>query len=337
MTKLFANSEFAAEVSVACDAVRLAARVCRTVQAGIRPEALEKKDRSPVTIADFASQALVCRALHAAFPQDPVIGEEDARELRGGKTADFLQQIVAEISAVGVSGTGEEVCDWIDRGYTSDYQPRFWTLDPIDGTKGFLRGQQYAISLALIIEGRIEVGLLGCPNLSPRQDDAEAKADASGALFVSVRGAGTVVLPLDSQEAQPRSVRVRDIADPAAARLCESVESGHSSHGRSAEIARKLGITRDPIRLDSQAKYATVADGRADIYLRLPTRQDYVEKIWDHAGGVLVIEEAGGRVTDIDGKPLDFTHGRGLTENRGVVATGGQLHEAVLAAVREAG
>src|SRR5690606_16270063 len=115
----------------------------------------------------------------------------------------------------------------------------------------------------------------------------------------------------------------------------ESVESGHSAHSESARIAQKLGISRSPIRLDSQAKYATVADGRADIYLRLPTRADYVEKIWDHAGGVLVVQEAGGTVTDIHGKPLEFTHGRGLNANQGVVATAGTLHEQVLAAIRQ--
>ena len=334
MSQLFSNSQYASEVATAVTAVRQAARVCRAVQASIRPESLQKKDKSPVTIADFASQGLICRDLHAAFPGDPVIGEENAAELREGETAAFLDRIVSEIAAVGVTGTGEDVCDWIDRGYTSEYQPRFWTLDPIDGTKGFLRGEQYAISLALIIEGRIEVGLLGCPNLSPRQDDAEAVQDPTGSLFVAVRGNGTVLLPMD-ESAEPRSVRVRDIADPAQARLCESVESGHSAHGDSAKIAARLGISRDPIRLDSQAKYATVADGRADIYLRLPTRADYVEKIWDHAGGVLVIEEAGGTVTDIHGKPLEFTHGRGLKANQGVVATGGQLHEKVLQAVKQ--
>ena len=88
------------------------------------------------------------------------------------------------------------------------------------------------------------------------------------------------------------------------------------------------------VRLDSQAKYAVVARGEADVYLRLPTRADYREKIWDHAGGVLVVEEAGGQVTDIDGLPLDFTHGRELSANRGVVVTNGRLHDDVLRTIR---
>ena len=85
----------------------------------------------------------------------------------------------------------------------------------------------------------------------------------------------------DTADAASQPVRVSATADPGDARLCESVESGHSSHGHSARIAARLGITSDPVRLDSQAKYAVVGRGEADIYLRLPTRADYNEKIWE--------------------------------------------------------
>ncbi len=89
--------------------------------------------------------------------------------------------------------------------------------------------------------------------------------------------------------------------------------------------------------MDSQAKYAVVARGEADIYLRLPTRADYREKIWDHAAGALLVTEAGGVVTDIAGRPLEFHHGRELTANRGVIVTNGCLHSQVIDAVRATG
>ena len=89
--------------------------------------------------------------------------------------------------------------------------------------------------------------------------------------------------------------------------------------------------------MDSQAKYAVVARGEADIYLRLPTRADYREKIWDHAAGALIVAEAGGTVTDIHGRPLEFHHGRELAANRGVIVTNGRLHDRVLEAIRELG
>ena len=95
-------------------------------------------------------------------------------------------------------------------------------------------------------------------------------------------------------------------------------------------MVQRLGIAVDPVRLDSQAKYAVVAQGQAEIYLRLPTRKDYQEKIWDHAAGSIVVEEAGGRVTDVLGKPLDFSQGRTLANNRGVVASNAAVHDRFL-------
>ena len=68
-------ANFDDELRVAIEAVRTAARVCRSVQEKITPDVMEKDDRSPVTVADFASQAVICRAIGAAFPGDPIIGD----------------------------------------------------------------------------------------------------------------------------------------------------------------------------------------------------------------------------------------------------------------------
>jgi 3'(2'), 5'-bisphosphate nucleotidase len=329
--------DFTQELSVAISSVRTAARICRTVQRQITPEALEKKDRSPVTIADFASQATVCKALAEVFPDDPIVGEEDSAELRTSDQSEFLARVQQELAAVGIEGDAERVCSWIDLGNGSATD-RFWTLDPIDGTKGFLRGQQYAISLALIVNGQICVAALGCPNLA--LDDGGSEGAEPGSLLFAVRDRGAFVTSIEGDTFSPddaTAIRVSPASTWPEARLCESVESGHSSHSRSAQIAESLGIVKPPIRLDSQAKYAVVARGEADVYLRLPTRKDYREKIWDHAGGVLVVQEAGGTVTDVTGKPLDFTHGAELAANRGVAVSNGRLHAQVIDALRDAG
>ena len=323
------------ELQTAIAAVRQAARVTQAVQKQITEDVLEKQDRSPVTIADYASQAVICHALKEALPDDPIVGEEDAAELRGVDNAGFVNRILEELAAIDVDTTADEVCSWIDLGNGTGGS-RFWTLDPIDGTKGFLRGQQYAISLALIVDGELTVAVLGCPNLPLDPDDETSP----GTLFFAVRGKGAFVFSVEDSDvsiAEATRVHTGTAVDWLDARLCESVESGHSSHSRSAQIADSLGITKEPIRLDSQAKYAVVARGQADIYLRLPTRKAYQEKIWDHAGGVLVVQEAGGTVSDINGKPLDFTQGHELTQNRGVVVSNGPLHEAVVKAVQDAG
>ena len=87
--------------------------------------------------------------------------------------------------------------------------------------------------------------------------------------------------------------------------------------------------------MDSQAKYGSIARGAGDIYLRLPTSKTYQEKIWDHAAGDLIVREAGGQVTDTLGRRLDFTRGRTLAENKGVVAAPAAVHGQVLQAVQE--
>jgi 3'(2'), 5'-bisphosphate nucleotidase len=76
-----------------------------------------------------------------------------------------------------------------------------------------------------------------------------------------------------------------------------------------------------------------------DVNLRLlsPARLDYREKVWDQAAGSIVVEEAGGRVSDLDGKPLDFSQGRTLAANRGVLATNELLHEAILDGLKQIG
>jgi HAL2 family 3'(2'),5'-bisphosphate nucleotidase len=343
------SRQYEREQAVAIQAVREAARLCRAVANQISPEVLAKKDKSPVTVADFGSQALICRTLAQTFPNDPVIAEEDAVELRGPENAAILAQVLRHVRAVRSDTAGsasvmideEQVCRWIDHGGGSRYSERFWTLDPIDGTKGFLRGEQYAIALALIVDGRIAVAALACPNLpTPPGTEQPGGGGNGGPIFHAVSGQGAFVVAGDGPDGvDPSPVRLsvsrRD--QPADARFCESVESGHSAQGDAAAVAARLLITAPPLRMDSQAKYAVVARGEADIYLRLPTRADYREKIWDHAAGALIVAESGGVVTDVAGRPLEFSHGRELTANRGVVVTNARLHAQVIEAVRAAG
>src|SRR5262249_17263124 len=94
------SESYIREREVAIRAVCEAARLCRAVRAAIAPEALAKKDQSPVTVADFGSQALICRTLAEAFPDDPVIAEEDADELRQPQNAPLLAEVLRHIRAV---------------------------------------------------------------------------------------------------------------------------------------------------------------------------------------------------------------------------------------------
>ncbi|NRA97784.1 MAG: 3'(2'),5'-bisphosphate nucleotidase, partial [Planctomycetes bacterium] len=262
-------------------------------------------------------------------PNDPVVGEENSDALRADGREAARRAVVEHVSAEIGSGTDERrVLDWIDRGGADALANRYWTVDPIDGTKGFLRGDQYAVALALIEDGEVVLGALGCPNLPD-------PGGGRGGLFAACAGDGARSYALwDEDDVSGSPVSVQQVASPSEARFCESVESGHSNQSESAEIARLLGIRREPFRIDSQCKYAAVARGDASIYLRMPSRKNYREKIWDHAAGKIVVESAGGTVTDVNGRPLDFRKGRTLEDNRGIVATAGSIHDAVIEAVQ---
>ncbi|KAG1472544.1 hypothetical protein G6F56_001481 [Rhizopus delemar] len=196
--------------------------------------------------------------------------------------------------------------------------------------EGFLRGGQYAVCLALIENGIVQLGVIGCPNLPLNHNQPEGE---KGSLFIAVRGQGAFQRSF-TNESENR-VQFADISSTEQSTFCESVEAGHSSHGDAEEIAKLLGITRTPVRMDSQAKYCSISRGDADIYLRLPTSKSYVEKIWDHASGNVLVTEAGGKVTDIHGQPLDFSIGRTLEKNKGVIASKASIHDHVLQAVQK--
>ncbi|HEY9879583.1 MAG TPA: 3'(2'),5'-bisphosphate nucleotidase [Leptolyngbyaceae cyanobacterium] len=315
------------EKTLAITAATLAAQLCENIRREIVPEAIAKNDRSPVTIADFGSQAIICKALAEAFPNDPVVAEEDAAELRKPEMAAVLAQATEQIQRLIPEATPKAVVDWIDHG-NGTVGKRYWTLDPIDGTKGFLRGDQYAIALALVEDGDIKVGVLACPALQFNHTEA-------GLLLVAVRGEGAQMMPLSAQQSQP--IQVTTATDSEQFRFVESVESGHGDQTQQAAVAKAAGISQASVRMDSQAKYAAVAAGQAVLYLRLPSPKspDYREKIWDHAAGVIVVEEAGGQVTDMNGRPLDFSKDARLVDNQGVVVSNGAIHAAVLSALQQ--
>ena len=298
-------------------AVSNAARATRFVHGAFEIEGIAKDDKSPVTVADWASQAAVALTLARANATMslPLVGEEDAGALRADGAAPLRARVVAAVTHAMGSTSEADCLDAIDRG-RAEPSGRFLTLDPVDGTKGYLRRQQYAISLALIEQGTVTAGVVGCPNLPERNEQFDV-ADTVGCLAYATRGGGAFARH-GMNEVRKLSIAHWNIGAPV--RACESVESAHSKQDLSAELLADFGHPGTPARLDSQAKYLVVARGGADAYLRLPTRKDYREKIWDHAAGALLATEAGARVCDVDGKPLDFGVGRELTNNRGVFA-----------------
>ena len=322
------------EIQFALQTVRRATILVRQVQAEMVTPALTKEDHSPVTIADYASQAIVGFDLEKAFPAEPLVAEEDASVLRADETRTTLEHVAGFVRKLVDHATALDVCDWIDRGQ-SESALRFWTLDPIDGTKGFLRGDQYAVALALIQDGIVQIGVLGCPNLANAQ---EVSFKGEGLLVIGVRNQGAWTTSLDNP-GHFEPIKVSPFSSTVHARLLRSFESGHTNTDQIEAFAATLGVKTAPLLMDSQAKYAVLAAGKGDLMLRMlsPARPNYREKIWDQSAGSIVLEEAGGKLTDLDGKALDFTTGRELVNNRGILASNGHLHSAALNAIREIG
>jgi len=323
---------FSRELQFALEAARCAAQLTQQVRAAMTGPTLTKSDRSPVTVADFAAQALVGSLLAEAFPTDPLVAEEDATDLRAPAGNSMLAQVTNSLGRFFPRLSPQAVCNAIDRG-TAAPARRFWTLDPVDGTKGFLRGGQYAVALALLVDGQVQIGVLGCPGLT---EASRPDSGGLGSLVAAVRGQGAWSMPLQVSGGFTR-LHVSNRSDPSEARLLCSFEADHTNTKQLDEVMRALRIQAPSLAMDSQAKYAVLAAGAGDLLIRLlsPKQPHYREKIWDQAAGSLIVEEAGGRISDLAGQPLDFTAGRTLTRNRGVLASNGDLHAVALQAVQQ--
>jgi len=328
-------------LAAAQEAVALASAVCRQVQRGLdRVRAITKDDKSPVTVADFASQAVVSHTLSARLGHVVLVGEESSSFLRDPAHAPHLAAAVEAAQTVWPDVTPDALLRAIDDGGTREAPASrtFWTLDPVDGTKGFLRGQQYAVALAFIESGLPVVGVLGCPNLPPGEGAIFDVPHQQGAMLSAIHGRGTIERPCDADApAMNRPVHHAPRPHGSPVRACESAEAAHSDHSSVSSLMAALGPAGAPARLDSQCKYAVVARGQADIYLRMPSKKLYLEKIWDHAAGALIAQEAGCTVTDVRGKPLDFTRGTELTGNRGIVVAPPSLHARAIEAISRLG
>ncbi len=321
-------------LNFALEIVRRASELTCLIQKEMVTPALDKADRSPVTVADLAVQAYVAAKLEEFDPGIPLVGEESADVFASEAGQETLTAVTAYVARLVPGATREAVCRWINRGNAEGGgNGRLWTLDPVDGTKGFLRREQYAVALAFLEDGNVKMGVLGCPQLSLDGKNV-------GVLAYAVHGEGAWAVPLfddGANEGNVAQLKVSQIADVAQARALRSVESGHTNVSQMDILMEKMGLRAEPVRMDSQAKYVVLAAGQGDLLFRLLSAKmpDYEERIWDQAAGSIIVQEAGGQITDLAGKPLDFTQGRTLKNNRGVCASNGLLHPAAILALTE--
>ncbi|GAB4846327.1 hypothetical protein Ancab_025333 [Ancistrocladus abbreviatus] len=367
------DDKFSKELDIAVRVVHLACFLCERVQhsllSGGGHQVKSKDDDSPVTIADYSVQAVVSWVLSASFGGQNVliVAEEDAQIISKDDSSGLLEAVVntvneclSEAARYGLKCPDDalssaQVLEAISRCNSSGGpKGRHWVLDPVDGTLGFIRGNQYAVALSLIEEGEVIIGVLGCPNYPVKKEflnhhhqlrsqlsSTSSDSWEKGCVLYAQRGSGKAWMQpsvpgdenLDWMKSS-RLVRVSSIEDPALATFCEPVEKANTSHSFTEGVAQSAGLRKQPLRVYSMVKYAAIARGDAEVYMKF-ARTGYKEKIWDHAAGVVIVQEAGGVVTDAGGCPLDFSRGiylEGL--DRGIIACSGPvLHEKIIGAV----
>jgi len=279
-----------------------------------------------VTIADYGSQAILCRAISLAFPGEAIQAEEQGSQFMTLVPDEQREQVIQLVGeALGESVTEMKIVYWLDSGHGAQSE-RTWVIDPIDGTKGFIALRRYSICVGILDKGQVVGGVIGSPGY-PRSDGKE------GLLFQAQNG-DAYVEPLEG--GTPRWIQASDLTDARMIRVVESVERDHANLEMMARVRQAAGLAGAQVEsLDSQDKYAMVACGDADLYLRLPREVAPKHKAWDHAAGTALVMAAGGMVTDIDGSPLDFSLGPILLKNKGMIVSNGRIHERVLKAVRE--
>ncbi len=310
---------------VARNSVLTAMRVSSAIQNDLSElSTLIKGDKSPVTLADFAVQAVICHELQKNCPEIPIVAEENSGLLRCPEHRSMVEIILSYLRTVDLELTADSLLQLIDRG---DGAPGdlYWTLDPIDGTKGFLRRDQYAIALALIKSGEVLLGVLGCPRLAAGVDMEP------GCLLRAVKDEGAFLsLP------EPESRLTLPFSEPDSPMLLtQSFVSTHGDQEKQKLAASRLPLAAPPLLVDSQVKYAMIALNQAQVYLRIPGPglPIHREKIWDHAAGSLIASEAGALVSDLEGLKLDYSHGLNLEANLGIMVSPPNRQAEVLRAI----
>lgn len=353
------DSPYSNELEIAFEAIQQAAKLSQFVlsqtgkDGGHDLGVVSKDDLSPVTIADFAIQALLTSTLHAHFPGDRFVGEESADQLRANsalldRVQAALQHIQNQVkdeneSLVRFPSSPEEMCqmiDWCGTG-TPDVGGRVWVFDPIDGTENFVKNLIYAINVGLLEDGRQILSAVGCPNLSmdvksPASDNS-LDPSGEGSIAFAVRGYGAFIrkLPgLYQSTAVRRLPRHAEQVTNLRSVTCLNTSGVPAVH---ESAARELGIEYPGnTLLPWVMRYVLLALDVGNTTFWAYKSRSRLAKIWDHAGAMLLFEEVGGKITDVDGKDINWTAGRQMVANYGIVAAPGNLHGRVLGAVRRA-
>jgi 3'-phosphoadenosine 5'-phosphosulfate (PAPS) 3'-phosphatase len=188
-------------------------------------------------------------------------------------------------------------------------------VDPIDGTKGFQKNLAYAIGIGLMVQFEPMICAIGVPNYK----------NTNLTIFSAQKNKGAKVSYGDQNFIK---LRVSDIKDLKTSRMCYSL---HYNMPWVLDFAQSLGITNF-IPMDSMAKLGVVAEGSAEIYIKPMNIQRSFT--WDFLPGDLLVREAGGIITDINGNLIKYKNDRCKVTAPGLIASNGINHKELIAALK---
>lgn len=293
-------------------------------------KAVVKGDQTPVTAADFAIQGFLSAALAEKYPQDRFMGEEDASALREDPALFDAAFEMAETMATeyDMSLTKEDFLKAVDRGLEARDSDRVWILDPIDGTKGLVTGQYYVIGLALVdsTSGEPLLGLMGNPR-SPVHSIMVA-AKHHGIRYWPYAGFGYM------QDEMPRAWADNNfdyskLASDAPGSWGETGSLGDLTSGvdyppyllsRPVQAGSPMPFgpraKPDDLCCGALVKYWATASGEVAGFIMYENKL----KAWDHAAGVICVNESGGSALDAASQPVRFT-GRDVDVDAAIICT----------------
>ena len=318
------NTGFSIELRHALDAAEKSCRFLNFLKSeSINTAPFYKIDKTPVTLADYGSQLIILFQLINQFPLDSFTGEENLSELYIHK-----KQQVIEISKL-VRNIFPEINNkdiLSHEGKVNPYGKRVWVIDPLDGTKGFIYNRQFSVAIALIENNKIKLGVLACPRINKL--NSKKYNDKEGYIFFAEQGKGAFVISINNTVIN--SIDIKNKIKNGDILYTESFDSSHINKQIHDQVAKILCIKKPSLKVDSQVKYALVATGDVSFYLRFPRLRDYQEYVWDHAAGQLIVEEAGGTVTDVLGNEIYYEKSNRLSKNFGIVASHGWIHDDIV-------
>ncbi len=265
---------------------------------------IEKKDHSPVTLADYAGQIYINHHLKDNFPSDQIIAEENIEDLTD-RQGEIIRNCYKDLN-ISIKKFESSL------NYRGMPSKRQWTVDPIDGTKGFIANLSYSIGIGFLIDSEPTVSAIAAPNYNEK----------GLAVFRAELGEGAEA-SYAGKKFKP--IKTSTQSDVKKSRVCISL---HNASEATTKFLEDIGIKEENMcAMDGMGKFCMVADSTADFYIHLNRNVMYS---WDFCPGDLLIREANGNSTDISGKRLKFKERNCIITAPGYLFSNSELSKIIL-------